>query len=268
MQTLLKTIFFFNCIFCTALFTGAQVLNMDKVNAPTDSAKKWHVALDAGADFDSEKKVFDWDTKADITRLLKGKHLITAVFVNSFINTSGQDIQNTGFIHFRYRDNDSRKFSAEYFTQYQWDNLRGMINRYLIGSNLRCRIRESKKMDIYLGVGLMYEWEKWSYSGVAADKMPLNHPAFQNTALLKINQYVKLSTKLFQNTELTITNFFQARPDENIRFPRIADFIEWNIPLSKRVALNLHFQSIYDPAPIVPIRDFHYSYHTGFTISL
>ncbi|MEP7141953.1 MAG: DUF481 domain-containing protein [Ferruginibacter sp.] len=259
-------------IFCglglQAFHTQAQVLNIDKVSAPSDSAKKWSVSVQAGADFSSEKKVFDWDAKADITRFIKGNHLISGVFVNSFLSTSGSDLQNTGFIHIRYRDNDTRKISPEYFTQYQWDNLRGMSNRYLTGANIRIRIKETKTLDLYAGIGLMYEWEKWNFDGVDSAKLPLMRPPFVRSALLKLNQYFKISMKLFKTTDFTFTNYFQARPDKHIVTPRIADFIQWNIPLSKRFSVNFNMESIYDAAPIVPIKHFYYSYITAVSFTI
>lgn len=245
---------------------NAQVLNFDKVSAPGDSAKRWNVVIQAGADFSSERDVFDVDTKADITRFMKGHHLMSAIFVNSFISTTGSDLQNTGFIHLRYRDNDTRKLSPEYFTQYQWDNFRGMINRYLIGTNLRIRLKESKTLDLYAGIGLMYEWEKWNFGGVDAAKLPLVHPAYLNSALLKLNQYFKISMRLFRTTDLTFTNYFQARPDKQIVMPRIADFLQWDIPLSKKFSIHLNAESIYDAVPIVPIKHFYYSYITGVSL--
>jgi hypothetical protein len=258
--------------FCALLFLAfqlhGQVLNIDKVSAPADSTKKWNVAVQAGADFSSEKKVFDWDTKADITRFMQGHHLMSAVFVNSFISTAGSDLQNTGFIHIRYRDNDTRKLSPEYFTQYQWDNLRGMVNRYLTGTNLRIRIKETKILDLYAGIGLMYEWEKWNFNGVDSARLPVMRPAFVKSALLKLNQYFKISIKLFKTTDFTFTNYFQARPDKHIGTPRIADFIQWNIPLSKKFSINLNIESIYDAAPIVPIQHFYYSYITGVSLTI
>ncbi|MEO5891551.1 MAG: hypothetical protein ABIQ31_14970 [Ferruginibacter sp.] len=251
-----------------ALPSRAQVLNFDKVSPPSDSAKNWSVAVQAGADFSSEKKVFDWDTKSDVTRFMDGHHLISAIFVNSFISTKGSDLQNTGFIHVRYRDNDTRKFSPEYFTQYQWDNLRGMVNRYLVGANLRIQLKESKTLDLYAGIGLMYEWEKWNFDGVDTAKLSLAHAKFLNSALVKLNQYFKISIKLFNTTDFTFTNYLQARPNKHIVTPRIADFIQWNIPVSKKFSINFNMESIYDAAPIVPIHHFYYSYITGVALSI
>ena len=114
----------------------------------------------------------------------------------------------------------------------------------------------------------MYEWEKWNFNGVAAGKLPLSHPDFIKTDLLKLNQYIKLSVKIFKTTELTCTNFIQARPDKNIRYPRVASFFQWNIPVSKKVSVNLNYESIYDAQPVVPIKNYYFNYQTGISISL
>ena len=241
---------------------------MDRVSAPTDSSKKWHTSIQAATDFNSEKEVFDWDTRIDVTKFTANNRLLSGKFSNSFTNTSGSNLQNSGYLHFRFRDNDSRKISAEYFIQYQWDDLRGMKNRYLTGSNMRLMIKETKKIDCYLGLGLMYEWERWNYDGVAADKLPLIHPDIIKTDLLKLNQYIKVSAKLFTSTEFTFTNFIQTRLDAKIKYPRLASFLQWNIPLSKKVALNLNYESIYDALPVVPIKNYYFNYQTGFSVAL
>jgi hypothetical protein len=245
-----------------------QVLNADRASSTADSAKKWMLALQGAIDYSSEKRLFDLDIKADITRLLKNNRLISLLFSNEFEKKVGGNLQNNGFYHLRFRDNDTRKISAEYFTQYQWDDLRGMLSRYLIGSNIRFRLKETSTFDLYIGIGLMYEWEKWNYDGVSQNKVPTVHPLFLKTPLLKINQYVKVSTKLFKTTEMTVTNFFQARPDKHIITPRIANFFQWNIPVTKKFGLNLNFESIYDADPIVPIDHFYFSYSTGFRLKL
>lgn len=250
------------------LSTTAQVLNMDKASAPNDSTKKWHTSLQAATDFNSEKEVFDWDTRIDVTRFTARHHVLSAKFSNSFTNTSGGNLQNAGYLHIRFRDNDSRKISPEYFTQYQWDNLRGMLNRYLLGCNLRIMLKENKAFDCYLGLGAMYEWEKWNYDGVTADKLPLVHPDFIKTDQLKLNQYIKISALLFKTTEITLTNFIQAPIDKEIIHPRFANFFQWDIPLSKKVGLNLNFESLYDTAPVVPIKNFYFNYQTGFSVAL
>ncbi|MEI8060155.1 MAG: hypothetical protein WCG67_08360 [Ferruginibacter sp.] len=250
---------------CTAT---AQVLNMDRASAPNDSSKKWHTSLQAATDYNSEKEVFDWDTRIDVTRFTAGHHLLSSKFSNSFTNTNGSNLQNAGYLHIRFRDNDSRKISPEYFTQYQWDDLRGMLNRYLLGCNMRIMLKENKKFDFYMGIGLMYEWEKWNFDGVAADKLPLVHPDFIKTDQVKLNQYFKLSAQLFTSTEITVTNFIQAPLDKGINHPRLANFLQWNIPLSKKVGLNLNFESLYDAAPVVPIKNFYFNYQTGFSVAL
>ena len=264
----IKNILFLVFILFHGFSSNSQVLNMDRVGAPDDSLKKWHISLQAATDYNSEKQIFNWDTRIDVTKFTAGHHLLAMKFSNSFTNTSGSNLQNAGYVHLRFRDNDTRKISPEYFTQYQWDDLRGMLNRYLLGCNLRLMLKETKEMDIYLGLGLMYEWEKWNFKGVAQDKLPLLHPDFIKTHLLKINQYIKLSAKVFKTTELTCTNFIQARPDKNIQYPRIASFLQWNIPVSKRISINLNYESIYDAQPVVPIKNYYFNYQTGFSIAL
>lgn len=258
---------FLVCIFILfSIQTTAQVLNMDRITAPADSLRKWKVIVMAGTNFSSQNDIFDLNARVDITRFLKRKHVLMGVFTNSFTSIEGKNVQNFGYFHLRYRNNDSKKISAEYFLQSQWDDLRGMINRYLAGANLRIRIMDTKTLDIYTGIGLMYEQEKWNYDGVASNKIPLFHPAFIYTNEIKINQYLKISAKLFKTTDLTFTNFIQTRPDKNFTSPRIADFLQWNIPVSKRFSINFNFDSIYDAAPVVPIRYFYYNYSTGFTL--
>ena len=265
-STLARRIVFILFVQLLCFISTAQVLNMDRVSAMNDSLRRWHTSLQLTTDYNSEKEVFDWDTKIDITKLTAGNHLLAAKLSNTFTSISGGNLQNAGYLHFRFRDNDTRKISPEYFTQYQWDDLRGMQNRYLFGCNLRYMVKESKAFDFYIGLGLMYEWEKWNYNGVAPKNLPAVHPAFIITRLLKINQYVKLSGKLFKTTELTFTNFIQARPDKYFNYPRIASFLQWNVPFSKKVSINLTYESIYDFLPVVPIRNYYFNYQSGLSV--
>ena len=248
---------------CTPSFLTAQVLNVER-EANTDSVQKqWEIVSGITFSADRQKKnIVDLNSNFELVRNLKNSYSILGLARNDAV-ISGKDIlQNEGMMHLRYQDLNKRKLSIETYAQYQWNGAWGMEYRYLGGLNLRLKWINNDKINFYSGFGVFHEWEKWNWSGVAEDLVPLN-AALQFRSLNRLNNYSKFSAKLSSLIDFTLINYLQFPINKNLINPRW--FVEMNTYFIANKHLNfvLRWDHIFDKNTLVPIDNFYYGYSTG-----
>ena len=120
---------------------NAQIINIDREINSDSIVKKWLFQASASYSSDKQKSnINDLSTAIEATHFLPNKFaIIAAAQINSTISDQSA-IQNEGFFHIRYRDVDTRKWSPEYYLQYQWNGAWGLQSRALYGANIRYKI--------------------------------------------------------------------------------------------------------------------------------
>jgi hypothetical protein len=176
-------------------------------------------------------------------------------------------VTNSGYGHLRYRREREAPAGVDLFTQYQWDGPRGMRNRFLLGGNLRVAVMKDSSGSLDVAAGLMYEFERWGYDGIAepdrpADQSPVrvSHP--------RINTYIRFSRQLAGGVRCLFMNYLQARTDSRFDEPRIATALQFDIAISGSLSLVVSSNSIYDFAPVVPIRRFYFDVSNGIMLKI
>lgn len=94
------------------------------------------------------------------TKNLKNYFLLLGNIDYSLAN--GEELSNSGLIHFRYNRKLNKKIRLEAFTQYQYNKILGIESRNLIGIGPRYKINKSENNVLYIGSLLMQEFEKAS----------------------------------------------------------------------------------------------------------
>lgn len=249
--------------------SNAQILTIDKVSNVIDTTqnKKLFTFLTFGISFIQEEVgILDLKTSADLFYFFK-KDVLYSITQYTLSATDKVNYVNTGYSHLRYRMNNESVISPEFFVQYQWDEVRGMKNRALGGSNLRFTLLNDSLISIFAGLGLMYEYEVWDYRGVPSEKVPEN-ATDEHINSLKLNSYLKINKQFDDYINLIFITYLQARPDNNIVYPRISPSLRLDIKVYKKVSFSFNFNSIYDFKPIVPIRNFYYSFSNTITLKI
>lgn len=244
----------------------AQILNIDKSDTSDYTAKPKHnFQFSTGLEVDKQQITL-WDaTNTAEWMYQKKKELLIAAASYRFTYNGPDDILNAGFVHLRFRHNYKNKYQPETFIQYQWDNKRGLEYRALGGINIRYNVWRGDTWNFNAGVGLMYEEEKWDYTGVDSAKIPANAIPITNQ-LIKFNSYVRLDWKASENSDLAVNLFLQTRPDRFV--PRIAPHVQWNINAGKHIGFSISFSGVYDHAPVVPIHHFYYSLSNSLLLKI
>jgi len=256
-------------IIAFALFslpTFSQILNSDRLVSEDTIYKKWRSFVDVSFSSDKIKKsLLDGSSKIEINRYFKNNYILVSS-INNDITFNGNDvIQNEGYAQIRYRDNDKHIWSNESFLQYQWNGALGMDYRKVIGSNVRKRLLENKKIDLYTGLGLFYETEQWNWSGVENSDQYNETPTL-NRSLFRLNHYWKMAYKLNDNMDISAVSYFQLPLNKDIA--NLRWFFELNtyIKMTKSTSFVIHWDHTYDKYRLVPISNYYYSLNFGIQL--
>lgn len=241
----------------------SQILNVDREMQEDSSRKDFDLA--GGFFFSSDKQkrnVLDISTRLEGDLYFKNKYMLLGLFRNDAVFSGGQTIQNEGIAHIRYRDMDTRKWSPEYFVQYQWNGAWGMEYRSIAGANMRIKWLDISGLDLYTGHGFFGEQERWNWRGVKPENLP-SVQSDQTRSMFRFNNYIKLSARLSDNVDLTTISYWQF-PMEG-RFLQNRWFLESNLTFKagEHMSFLIHWDHIRDRNRLVPIESFYYSISTG-----
>jgi hypothetical protein len=251
-----------------SISASSQILYLDREKGEDSVRKKINFTGDLTFSSDKQKNnILDLSAQLELDRFYQNKFCLISLFKNDATFLGKKTIQNEGFFHIRYRDQDTRRISAEEYLQYQWNGSWGMEYRILAGANMRNRWIDNSKFDVYTGIGLFQEWERWNWSGLSdnlntPDKTPVNK------TLCRLNSYAKISAKITENVDLALMSYLQFPVDEYFFKPR------WNFESNvyfragKNFSFLIHWDHILDNNRVVPIQSFYYSISTGLQFNL
>ena len=252
------------------VFSFSQILNLDRTAHYDTSSKKKFVTV-LGASFMTLQQTYSYIDGAltyDFTHFMPKHYILVLNGKANVISTGTYTVQNLGFNHLRFRDNDTRSISPEPFAQYQWNITLGLVQRYLLGCNARIKLYQGTNGNIYYGLGAMYENEIWSYNGV---KDPTYYywpwKTIKND-FYKSNQYIKAAISISDNCDLVTAIFLQNKIDNPLNYFRLSNYTTFNIRASKKVYFALSGDIAFDNHPIVPINNTIYSFYSTLSVRL
>lgn len=242
---------------------NAQILNAEAFQSQNEPTQKWKGQTAFGFNLDKQSTlIYSMFTDVDVSYRIKNKSLLSA----SRLRVTGTDddlLLNGGFVHFRLRDNTGKLLLVEHYTQYQWDGVRGLKNRYILGTNLRQRLQHDSLGSLYAGFGTFYEFEQWGFSAVPNQRRPLDLSDV-NKNLLKFNLYIRFFRQITPSVRFGSTFYYQARPEYFFGDYRLAGNLELIFQVSRNFEFRLNYDGIYDTAPIVPIDNFYFTLANRF----
>ena len=177
------------------------------------------------------------------------------------MEVTNEPVVRGGYLHARSNFLRKRRLSHELFTQYQYDRVRGLRDRWLAGGGLRWRWLESDKSSLYLGAGIMYEVEQW--------QDPEAENKFIQPKLWKSANYLSLNTAFSNQVSLHAISYYQTGFDNSIDAFRhcISATATLRVKLSSKLTFKTSFDGVYENRPVIPITKFIYSLNNGLTVS-
>src|SRR5258706_10680713 len=138
----------------------AQIINIDKTDTSAYEKKnQWAASFSLGLELDKQNTtLLDMSNFADAS--LQHYHELFILSASNRITSNGdKSFLNTGYVHLRCRHNYKNKLHPEAYGQYQWDEQRGMIHRFVSGANLRFGFGHPDKWNMTCATWAMYENE-------------------------------------------------------------------------------------------------------------
>jgi hypothetical protein len=267
MRQLFFSLFIFLMGIICCLSSQAQIINIDKTDTSAYVKKsQWNASFSLGLELDKQNTtLLDMSNFADAS--LQHYHELFILSASNRITSNGdKSFLNTGYVHLRWRHNYKDGLHPESYGQYQWDEQRGMLHRFVTGANLRYGFSHHQKWNMTFATGVMYENEAWNYAAVDSSKIPAN-PVVQNRSVIKSNNYVKWERQTSNSGAISIIIFYQAAYTHFFQ-PRVSTFISYDAGISKHFSLGIKYSALYDVKPVVPIPHFYYSLSTNLSYKL
>jgi hypothetical protein len=244
-----------------------QVVNVDREVSSDTTSGKWAGNLNLSASADKQRRnVLDVSTRTECYRYLKSNYALIGLFQNDAVLLGRDAIQNEGMLHLRFRDKDSRRFSPEFFTQYQWNGGWGMEFRRLFGGNLRMKVFDKAGSDLYLSTGVFGEWERWNWSGVK-QTIPTPPPSRVERRMLRWNQYVKYARKASEYLDISLISYLQFPLSGGFLRPRWYVDANAYLKATRKLSIVFHWDHVVDWNTPVPIDRIYYGFSTGVQVA-
>ena len=196
-----------------------------------------------GFDFGFEKsnqEVFEVAGKYRLDYISKnGSHSFFVInYDNGYEKEEDQknSIVNKGFSHLRFTKNISNNLYLELFTQYGFNDFLLMKQRKLFGSGFRYKVLEQKKMNGFLGVGVMKEYEQYDLE------------TNENKSLVRSTNYFTWQVQISDNASLQNTAYYQldiSRSSDN----RLLYDGDLNVDVNDKLTITLTLNYRHDSEP-------------------
>jgi hypothetical protein len=255
--------------FVFIIFSGniiSQVLNIDREIDSDTIFRRVRANFNFTFSNDKQKKnLIDFANVSEIDYFLKKKYLFVFLTKTELAFNGLTALENNGFFQLRFRDNDSRKISPDLYVQYQWNGVQGMEHRSLLGINARMRWLEKRKSDLYTGIGVFYEAEKWS-PFLSAYAFATDSLKIVNRNLFRLNLTTKFALKITKDIDFVGATFVQFPLNNQFTSPRW--FFDSNLffTVNKHLEFTIHYDHNLDTYRPLPIDNYYYSISTGINI--
>ncbi|NJN25260.1 MAG: DUF481 domain-containing protein [Cyclobacteriaceae bacterium] len=259
----MRTIFLLIISYICYLTAEAQILNVDRNQIMTDTAK--FVTGSIAFKFHLDNKNTTSEQKNSYIRLENENDLIFVglkhnyIFISQFkyFNSSGGTFISAGYGHARANFLKMRTVSYELFMQVQYDRNRFMNNRFLIGGGPKFKISNTEKSSLFVGTHLMFEHERWDN--------PENQDMFIIKDLPKFSSYISARLKANDITTFRLVLYYQAGydPTPGLLRNRVSYDAQMELNISSKLLFTLKSGGSYENHPIYPINKFIYSIENG-----
>lgn len=250
----------------TCMILEAQILNIEQGRLETDSGKAFHMKANLGFQIFNRSAAVD-----DPVNLLgldmglntiyePGRHAYIFIGQTNYLEINDAPWLNFGFMHARVNFIREEKLSYELYSQYSYDNFRGLDPRLLIGGNLRWRLLDRNQEHWVMGLGGMYESERWM------------HPTLEEwvtVQFLKVSTYFSFRKSWEELFDLNAIAYYQTGYDagiEDLRHRYNLD-VRLNTRFSERWSMMNSLSLSYEDKPIVPITKLVFHLTVGVSVN-
>jgi hypothetical protein len=245
---------------------AAQVLHTENFNVVIDTAKVLKGNFTPSFRYRNLKEdLLEIGNTADVSIRIKNHGFSVANRIEYSV-LGKENILSGGFLYLEYVNLQSKKIAFEPFFQMNWREIRGLDRKYAGGINFRWRALVKENTGLFLGIGSLYEFERWNYSGVPDDLLPIEQTPVE-IEQFRGTSYISFKQKLGEMFDLDISGYCQPTFSSPFKNYRLASSFELTYNFTKFLGLRFLYQNIYDPTPLVPIDELYHDVNFGITLS-
>jgi putative salt-induced outer membrane protein YdiY len=167
----------------------------------------------------------------------------------SLMTVDKDNLVNSGFQHLRYNYTikDSSFLTFEAFGQHQYNTIKLLERRFLLGGGPRFRLINSKTLSFYIGALGMYEYEQQSDS---------LRTKFE---FARLSSYGSFSWDILENLSLNNITYYQPVFTEFERY-RVSTETSIGLKITNALSFKIALQTIYDSHPPEGIQELFYNW--------
>ncbi|MTB51241.1 hypothetical protein [Lewinella sp. W8] len=245
----------------------AQLIFPESFIVLMDSSRQFRGTFSPEIKIQTQKDLLvEVSSLADVALRIKENSLVLAHKLE-FTSVGGNVALSGGYFFSKFKSRKGHRWMPESYAQLQWANARGLELGYGVGANLRYALRLQQRSGLYVGAGVFYEYEKWTYRGVRDELLPVDRTPILTRAV-KFNLYGSWKQWFGDQYFLDLSVYHQARFDELLSGARLGSSTAFSWQISQYLRLGARYQNIYDPDPVVPIRNWFHRFVTAFTVTL
>jgi hypothetical protein len=259
-------------IFVMLFVTGrgnlsSQILNIERFRIEKDTLKPFKMKTSFGfnlfnrsAAADSPVNLLGYNIDHNML-YFPGKHAYSIIAKFDYLRINDRDFLNFGFVHARAAFYRKNRISFEVFSQYSYDNFRGLDPRLLTGAGGRYKMLDNENLTLILGFGAFYETERWV------------HPQSRelvDVQFIKSSNYFSIRYSINDIVDFNTINYYQVAYDRSISGfrNRISSITSINSRITRRLSLRNSIELNYEDRPIVPVTRLIFALRMGFSFDL
>ena len=223
---------------------SAQIVNIENQRLK-DKKEGFYGSADFNLDFTmNTKQLLQLGDRLRVG-YTRGQHQGLVITDHAFVKSKDEDFINRGYEHLRYNYTlkDSGRIILEAFQQGQFNKIRKINLRLLLGTGLRFKIIDQKNYQLSFGTGFMGEYEELLDFGVSKDILSTSYLSFDG----QFNENIGLNTISYFQPKLIDFGNYRFSNETYIRFK-----------VNKYLSFKLVYSVIHDSRDITGVRKTNY----------
>jgi putative salt-induced outer membrane protein YdiY len=241
-------------IFLLSEISQAQVINIEKIRKYDEEGLAGTIGLGFFYN-DNGKKIATFKNNIQI-QYDHGPN--TFIFLNdlNLMRVDKDNLVNAGFQHVRYNYTikDSSFFTVEAFFQHQYNTIKLLKKRFLVGFGPRFRLLGTEKSRLYIGTLGMYEYE------VLSDSLETSRK------IARLGSYISFSWNILKNLSFSSITYYQPAFVDFQNF-RLSSESSFQLKITDSFSFRVGIQANYDSKPPDNIQKLFYNWENELTFN-
>lgn len=248
-----KVLILIACVILGLNSIFAQVVNIEKKRKGDKDGFSGVVGFGFNL-VDNGKSITKFSNIIDL-QYKKGANVFILLNDLQLMRVDDNDLINSGFQHIRYNYTfkDSSFLTFESFVQHQYNTIKLIERRFLIGSGFRYRIVGSDNLKLYIATLAMYEYEQRS------------NKARELLEFARLASYFSLSWDISSNLNLNSINYYQPVFTGFDNY-RISSETSLNIKLNNLLYIKIACQIVHNSKPSEGVQQTFYSWENSLKL--